>query len=86
MTAMRHRSLTALLLLLVALSGGCTFINRLKGTAGPSSIFAPDPKSEPPIQLPNADGSLKFLAFGDFGTGTRWQYETAAQMVKTREK
>ncbi len=83
---MKHRRLIALLLVSTALAGGCNFINRLKGTAGPASVYAPDPKSEPPVQLPNADGSLKFIAFGDFGTGTQWQYETAAQMVKTREK
>src|SRR6186997_711352 len=86
MTAMRHRSLTALLLSCVTLAGACSFINGLKGTAGPASVYAPDPKAEPPVQLPNADGSLKFLTFGDFGTGTKWQYETAAQMAKTREK
>jgi hypothetical protein len=82
----RQQSLIAVLLLFVALSGGCNIINRLKGTAGPSSVYSPDPKSDPPIQLPNTAGSLKFLAFGDFGTGTKWQYETGAQMAKTREK
>lgn len=83
---MTHRRFIALLLVSVTLSGACNFINRLKGTAGPSSIYSPDPKAEAPVALPNADGSLKFLAFGDFGTGTQWQYETAAQMVKTHEK
>ena len=85
MTAMKHRRFVALLLVSAALSGACQFINRLQGTAGPTSLYSPDPKAEPPIRLPTADGSLKFAAFGDFGTGTRWQYETAAQMVTTHE-
>ncbi|HUR22068.1 MAG TPA: metallophosphoesterase [Vicinamibacterales bacterium] len=83
---MRQRSLTALLFIAIALSGACNLINSLKGTAGPSSVYAPDPKSEAPVQLPNAEGSLKFIAFGDFGTGTQWQYETATQMAKTHER
>ena len=32
--------------------------------------------------LPNRSGSLKFLAFGDNGTGDREQYELAQQMTK----
>src|SRR5215204_3876403 len=83
---MRHRRVVALLLLSVALSGACSFINGLRGTAGPAAVYAPDPKAEPPVKLPTTDGSLKFLAFGDFGTGTKWQYETGKQMAKTREK
>jgi 3',5'-cyclic AMP phosphodiesterase CpdA len=39
------------------------------------------PAAAPPIPLPNRDGSLKFLVFGDFGTGDRAQYELANQMV-----
>jgi predicted MPP superfamily phosphohydrolase len=34
-------------------------------------------------QLPNTAGSLKFAVLGDFGVGTKQQYETAAQMAKT---
>jgi predicted MPP superfamily phosphohydrolase len=83
---MRHRPVAALLLFCVALSSACGLLNRFYGTAGPTSVYSPDPKADPPVQLPNAEGSLKFLAFGDFGTGTRWQYETGAQMAKTREK
>jgi len=86
MTVMRPRRVVALLLISVALSGACSFINGLQGTAGPAAVYAPDPKAEPPVKLPTADGSLKFAAFGDFGTGTKWQYETAAQMAKTHEK
>ena len=34
------------------------------------------------VPLPNGDGSLKFAAFGDFGTGDRPQQEMADQMTK----
>jgi predicted MPP superfamily phosphohydrolase len=35
---------------------------------------------EPPTAFPNKDGSLKFVAFGDFGTGEPAQYQLAKQM------
>jgi len=39
-----------------------------------------------PVELPNHDGSLKFLAFGDFGTGEREEYDLAKQMEKLYQK
>jgi len=36
------------------------------------------------VELPDQDGSVKFLAMGDNGTGKRPQYEVAAQMVEAR--
>jgi hypothetical protein len=36
--------------------------------------------------LPNREGSLKFLVFGDFGTGDKPQYELAAQMAVLCER
>jgi 3',5'-cyclic AMP phosphodiesterase CpdA len=83
---MRHRTLIALLLVSATLSSGCGIINRLKGMAGPTAVYAPDPKSEPPVKMPNAEGSLKFAMFGDFGTATRWQFETGDQMAKTHKE
>src|SRR6187399_395239 len=41
---------------------------------------------EKPTELPNHEGSLKFLAFGDFGTGEPVQYDLAAQMAKLHER
>lgn len=35
----------------------------------------------PPVTLPNQDGTFRFVAFGDFGTGARPQYELARQMA-----
>jgi predicted MPP superfamily phosphohydrolase len=37
--------------------------------------------AEPLVPLPNQDGSLKFAVLGDFGTGSKQQYELAAQMA-----
>ena len=40
--------------------------------------------AQAPVPLPDKAGSLKFAVLGDFGNGTPAQYQTAAQMVKTR--
>ena len=40
----------------------------------------------PPTPLPNRNDSLKFLVFGDFGTGERGQYELASQMATLHDK
>jgi hypothetical protein len=49
--------------------------------SGPATVEA-GAKGEPPIPLPNKEGSLKFAVFGDFGTASPWQFELGAQMVK----
>jgi len=38
-------------------------------------------RAESPVTLPNKDGSLKFCVLGDFGTGSRRQYQLAEQMA-----
>jgi hypothetical protein len=50
----------------------------------PSStvVQAPQTAAAPPVELPNKEGSLKFGVLGDFGTGTRAQYQMADQMAK----
>jgi predicted MPP superfamily phosphohydrolase len=40
----------------------------------------------PPTAFPNRPDSLKFLVFGDFGTGERAQYDLAAQMATLHQK
>jgi predicted phosphodiesterase len=49
--------------------------------AGPAVVASPPAKAADPLPLPNADGSLKFLAFGDFGTGEAPQLDLARQMA-----
>ncbi len=54
--------------------------------AGPAVASGPPAPAEPPVPLPNHDGALKFLAFGDFGTGEPTQYQLAAQMAALRSR
>jgi len=54
--------------------------------AGPAVASGPPPPASKPIELPNADGSLKFLAFGDFGTGEPAQYELGKQMATLHQR
>lgn len=49
--------------------------------AGPAVVASPPAKAADPVPLPNAEGSLKFLAFGDSGTGEAPQIELARQMA-----
>ena len=75
----RHRVPAAVLF--VALILGC----RAAGTAvvsGPAVVQAPQAAAAPPIELPNKEGSLKFGVLGDFGTGSREQYQMADQIAK----
>jgi 3',5'-cyclic AMP phosphodiesterase CpdA len=39
-----------------------------------------------PVALPNREESLKFAAFGDFGTGDLPQYQTAEQLMKVHDR
>jgi hypothetical protein len=55
-------------------------------TSGPATVVAPQSTNEPPVQLPNRDGSLKFLVFGDFGSASKQQYELGAQMAKLHQR
>ena len=38
--------------------------------------------ADPVVALPNTEGSFKFGVLGDFGTGSREQYQVAEQMAK----
>jgi predicted MPP superfamily phosphohydrolase len=42
--------------------------------------------AERPVPLPNQDGSLKFAVLGDFGTGSKEQYQLAAQMATLQKE
>ena len=44
------------------------------------------PPSQPIQQLPNKEGSFKFAVLGDFGTGSKQQYELAGQMAKLHSR
>lgn len=75
----RHRCLVAVVAVVTA---ACTSTLN----SGPAVVTAPQPPAAPPIELPNRDGSLKFAVLGDWGTGGREQYQTAAQMATVHER
>jgi len=71
-------------LLALGLAAGCATGDST--TSGPATVVAPQATSDPPVELPNRDGSLKFLVFGDFGTASKQQYELAGQMAKLHQR
>ena len=77
---MRRSGLFAAGILAVIAVGGCATGG--SAPAGPAAVLAPQTKAEPPVPLPNQEGSLKFAVFGDFRTASRQQYQLAGQMEK----
>jgi hypothetical protein len=77
-----HRRSPYLCLLFLTIAFGCGV-----GSAPvePVAVQAPAPQA-PPVALPNKDGSLKFAVLGDFGTGSREQYQMAEQMAKVHDR
>jgi hypothetical protein len=70
-------------ILVLALLAGCAAAT---APAGPAVVVAPQTPAAPDVQLPSRDGSLKFLVIGDFGNGSREQYQLAEQMAKLRQR
>jgi hypothetical protein len=52
---------------------------------GPAGTAAAQAPAAIPLTLPNRADSLKFAVLGDFGTGTRQQYELAAVMKRVHD-
>jgi hypothetical protein len=76
----RHLCSAALLFMPLILTGaGCR-------DAGVAPAEAQQSAPEPTVQLPNREGSFKFGVLGDFGTGSRQQYELAGQMAKLQAR
>jgi hypothetical protein len=76
---MRRRPLAAGFLLLTVVLA-CRVATAVP--PGPVVVQAPQTAAAAPIAFPNKDGSLKFGVLGDFGTGTREQYQMADQIAK----
>lgn len=53
--------------------------------SGPATVVSPRTRAEPPLPMPNREGSLKFAVIGDSGNASKGQYELGVQMAKTRE-
>ena len=69
-----------ILTLAVALSIGCSASSGVPGASSPATV------DETSIALPNAEGSLKFVVLGDFGTGGGGQYDLAATMARFHDQ
>jgi predicted MPP superfamily phosphohydrolase len=79
---MRETWLAPLAAAAIAVTAATCTLAQPEPTAGPAAVTAP-PAQAPPATLRNASNSMKIGVMGDFGTGTRVQYETATQMFKT---
>ncbi|MBA2604622.1 MAG: metallophosphoesterase [Acidobacteria bacterium] len=78
---MPRRVRSVVTLLLYVLAAGCTTAG--PGTpTGPVTVQAPPPAEGATVALPGRQGSLKFGVIGDFGTGSREQYQLGEQMAK----
>ncbi len=78
-----HGSSIVLLVVLLTWTGAAC---RPRSAAGATALAAEQSPAEPPVSLPNKDGSFKFGVLGDFGTGDPPQYELADQMVKLHQR
>jgi hypothetical protein len=81
---MRWRLFLTSGLLALGLASGCATGDST--TSGPASVLAPQSKGDPPVQLPNQDGSLKFAVFGDFGTASTEQHQLGTRMETLRQR
>jgi predicted MPP superfamily phosphohydrolase len=70
-----HRSRSIVAFLFVAIAAG-----RLRSDI--PALGAQQPAAEQAVALPNKAGSFKFAVLGDFGTGSKEQYQLADQMIK----
>jgi hypothetical protein len=73
---MRSRRLTGIFIAVAVLAlGAATVPGYRPAEQGP-------PSAQTTVDLPNKEGSLKFGVLGDFGTGSREQYQLGEQMAK----
>jgi hypothetical protein len=66
----------SLFLIFIGIAGPPTAIK-----PGASPLAAMQVAAERPVPLPNKDESFKFAVLGDFGTGSKQQYELAGRMA-----
>jgi predicted MPP superfamily phosphohydrolase len=68
-------------------AAAATLVLVLIGTGFRSIAPPPQTAASPsiPLTLPNRADSLRFAVLGDFGTGSRQQYELAAQMKRVHD-
>jgi predicted MPP superfamily phosphohydrolase len=79
-------SAVILLLVVVILGCGSASTERPTTTPGPATVVAtPQAGGALALTMPNRGDSAKFAVLGDFGTGTREQYELAAVMKQAHD-
>ncbi len=66
----------------IALLIGCAFVPLAAGRGALQTPAPPAPAAAGAAALPNRAESLKFAVLGDFGDGSRAQYQVAEQMAK----
>ena len=76
---MRQTHLLSSLALALSLTG-CQSLSAGEAAASVTTVQAPS--AAQPIALPNAPDSLKFCVLGDFGTGSKQQYQLATRMAE----
>jgi predicted phosphodiesterase len=82
---MRTRHPFAAGFVIVLLAAGCLNAGAER-TAGPASVqTTPQPAAALALTLPNKPDSLKFAVMGDFGNGSRAQYEMASTMKRVHD-
>jgi hypothetical protein len=82
-------SLVFLLFVLVVIGCGSTSTERAPVAAprGPVAVVeTPQPAAGLALTVPNRADSVKFAVFGDFGTGSREQYDLAAVMKRVHDQ
>ena len=82
---MRKQLLSLGVLLFIVLLAGFAFRARGATAGTPGDGVQPAPAGVL-VPLPNAEGSFKFGVLGDFGNGTKAQYQLADQMFKLHER
>jgi 3',5'-cyclic AMP phosphodiesterase CpdA len=60
-------------------------VGLLSAAPGAEPIQSPAAAAPIPLTLPNKADSLKFAVLGDFGTGSKEQYQLAAQMKRVHD-
>jgi predicted MPP superfamily phosphohydrolase len=78
----RHSLLVfALFLVLIGIADPRTAVK-----SGATPLAAMQAAAERLVPLPNQDGSFKFAVLGDFGTGSKQQYELAGRMATLHQE
>ena len=81
--------ISAVILLLIVVVLGCGSASTERPTTtprGPATVVeTPQAAGALALTMPNRGDSVKFAVLGDFGTGTREQYELAAVMKQAHD-